>query len=77
MRKGRDRLVLVKNKYDDSLFRDYDREQIEHKYGGDVPDVVQFWPPVAFRHHKKRVNIKQIKGIKKLNFFKMSENEIF
>ena len=75
--KGRERLVILKGKFDDSLFKDFDREQVEKKYGGDVPDVTQFWPPVAFQHHLMKKGVKQIRGIKKLKFFKMTETEIF
>ena len=41
--KERERLVTVKGKFDDSLWNDMEREQVEKKYGGDVPDIEQFW----------------------------------
>ena len=75
--RDRDRLVVLKGKYDDSLFKDYDREQVEKKYGGDVPDVTQFWPPVAFRHHLMKKGIKKLRATKKLNFFKVADFEVF
>lgn len=38
-----ERLVILKNKYADGLFRDYDRTQVEQKFGGDIKDLKSFW----------------------------------
>lgn len=31
------------SKYSDGLVKDYPREQLEKKYGGDIPDLSVFW----------------------------------
>jgi hypothetical protein len=43
--KERARLITVKGKFDDTLWKDFKREQVEQKYGGDVMNITQFWPP--------------------------------
>ena len=63
----------MKNKYDSYLFDDFEREQLEHKYGGYVPNISQFWPPQATVYSNKRVNRGEIKGVQNLFFFTMIE----
>jgi hypothetical protein len=42
MKEG-ERVVASQGKYDDTLFNDFSRKQVEMKYGGDVEDIEQFW----------------------------------
>jgi len=37
------RFVVLSGKHDTALFEDYDRAQIEQKYGGYVPNISHFW----------------------------------
>lgn len=41
--KEKKRVVTISGKFDDTLWKDFSREQIEKKFGGDVPDITQFW----------------------------------
>lgn len=41
--KEKNRLVILKGKFDDKLWNDFKREQVEKKFGGDVRDITQFW----------------------------------
>ena len=37
------RLVILSGKFDGQLFKDFNRSQIEKRYGGDLIDLEQFW----------------------------------
>ena len=71
----------MKSKYDDTLFKTYDRSQIEKQYGGDLKPIEQFWPPLAAIYtNKKQGNYVDDIILKKndhLYFFKMSDQQIF
>lgn len=42
-KKEKNRLVVLKSKYSDGLIKDYPREQLEKKYGGDIQNLERFW----------------------------------
>jgi len=38
---------MKKDEFDDSLLELWHPSQVEQRYGGDAPDVTEYWPPYS------------------------------
>jgi hypothetical protein len=72
----KDKVFKVEGRYNEEFARHVPKDQLEKKYGGEVFDLVEYWPPNQTVFRKGLIS-RNIAKIRKLFFFKMYKSDVF